>query len=275
MAQQWARFHSRQKNVSKFDPEEEIQSLPGTTESEWVKFQKKRAVLEPSPCSYTTIAQGILPQNSFSIFYTTAQDPWRRQSRSLPGFPCNGLARMLHIFLEWTRQTQHEMYVLLHYSSFTNLSINWWEWSHIIFIFLERREEDQIPRLRSDSWSWGHTSAAAKRDYNHTDFCLCWRQACRKEKMMRCVLNEYLVRRKGLLAAYAGIPKAALNNPAEPWTALWLKQYRVQHCLPAWIFTWIYGFCLLWVCAISPRSSLGTCVQTAVRPFLWRYSLHI
>lgn len=33
---------------------------------------------------------------------------------------------------------------------------------------------------------------------------------------MRCVLNEYLVRRKGLLAAYAGIPKAALNNPAEP-----------------------------------------------------------
>lgn len=133
----------------------------------------------------------------------------------------------------------------------------------------------EIPRLRSASWSWGHTSAAAKRDYRHTDICLCWRQACRKEKMMCCVLNEYLVWRKGLLAAYAGIPKAALNNPAEPWTALWLKQYRVQRCLPAWIFTWIYGFCLLWVCAISPSSSLGTCVQTAVRPFLWRFFLNI
>lgn len=40
---------------------------------------------------------------------------WCRQPRLLPGFPGKGLAmavssRMLHIFLGWTRKTQHEMY---------------------------------------------------------------------------------------------------------------------------------------------------------------------
>lgn len=49
---------SFQRNYgSKFDPEEVVQSLPGTAEPEWVKFKKKREVRTSSPCSYTTTAE--------------------------------------------------------------------------------------------------------------------------------------------------------------------------------------------------------------------------
>lgn len=141
MAQQWAPYPSRQKCIQVWsrggDPNLARHHGAWVGEIAEEKSSSWTLTLLLHHCSSGNAPSELI---LFSKLLLRILD---RQSRSLPGFPCNGLARMLHIFLEWTRKTQHKMYVLLHYSSFTNLSINWCEWSHIIFIFLEWREEDR------------------------------------------------------------------------------------------------------------------------------------
>lgn len=140
------------KNVSKFDPEEEIQTSPGTTEREWVKLQKRRAVLEPSPCSYTTVAQGMPPQNSFCFLNYCSEFLTGNRGRCL-GFHAMALPGYFTFFQNEPGKLNTKcMYCCITHPSQTSQLIGVNGVTSYLFSWNEGKRTE-IPRLRSASWS--------------------------------------------------------------------------------------------------------------------------